>query len=349
MGKYKTHEEFINEIKEKYGDEYEVLGEYTGAKNKILVRHNNDSCNNFKFDILPTRLISTTRIKIKCPCCSGSNKKVGNHFTFIEKVKEAVGDEYEVLGEYVDTKTKIQMKHVKCGTTWMVTPNSFIRLNKPSRCPNCARGGSKKSTNYFIEKVKEAVGDEYEVLGEYEGYDKKILMRHKNCNCNLEITPSSFLGNKSRCNNPKCKMERKLILLEKERKVNSDKFIKRFREEVDTIQRYEIISEYINAKEKLDIKDNLCGCTFQSSPNNLLQGKGCPICSAKRSSFIRNKDKLKGNSEYFNYIIKSFSHIGDDDNYYFFSINTFTSEIKILTLDSIELEYLTKQKRKELN
>lgn len=36
----KTNQEFINEMKEKYGNEYTVLGEYQNNKTSILIRHN---------------------------------------------------------------------------------------------------------------------------------------------------------------------------------------------------------------------------------------------------------------------------------------------------------------------
>ena len=40
MSKRKTHEEFVEEVEEKYKGEYTVLGQYTNNKNKILMRHN---------------------------------------------------------------------------------------------------------------------------------------------------------------------------------------------------------------------------------------------------------------------------------------------------------------------
>lgn len=36
----KTHEQYVYEISNKYGNEFDVIGEYTGGKNEILIKHN---------------------------------------------------------------------------------------------------------------------------------------------------------------------------------------------------------------------------------------------------------------------------------------------------------------------
>lgn len=36
----KTHEQFVEEVRQQRGDEYTVLGQYKGNKTKILMKHN---------------------------------------------------------------------------------------------------------------------------------------------------------------------------------------------------------------------------------------------------------------------------------------------------------------------
>ena len=52
-----------------------------------------------------------------------------------KKLKKLVGNDYEVLGEYIDNKHNIRMKHMECGHEWDVRPNNFFSLN--TRCPLC--------------------------------------------------------------------------------------------------------------------------------------------------------------------------------------------------------------------
>lgn len=81
-----------------------------------------------------------------CAVCSGKLKK--NTEKFKKEVYNLVKDEYEVLGEYIDTDTYIRMKHNKCNTIYKVRPNDF--LNSDNRCPSCFSNISNASK--FIEQ-----------------------------------------------------------------------------------------------------------------------------------------------------------------------------------------------------
>ena len=56
------------------------------------------------------------------------------HAEFVTEVESLVGDEYEVLGEYVYSLTNILIKHNECGTDYEVIPNNFLRGR---RCYTC--------------------------------------------------------------------------------------------------------------------------------------------------------------------------------------------------------------------
>ena len=91
---------------------------------------------------------------------------------FKRKIMVSLGPEYEVLGEYVNNRTKIKMKHLKCEHEWECLPMTLTR-KKPTRCPNCF-GTPKKTHEKFVQEVKDLVGDEYSVLGLYKGGKEKI-------------------------------------------------------------------------------------------------------------------------------------------------------------------------------
>ena len=44
---------------------------------------------------------------------------------FKEEVYDLVGDEYEVIGEYVNSQEKIMMRHNVCGCEYPVLPSMF--------------------------------------------------------------------------------------------------------------------------------------------------------------------------------------------------------------------------------
>jgi len=69
------------------------------------------------------------------------------------EVKELVGDDYIVLGEYTGAFDKITHKHVECGTEYPVSPNKFLFGR---RCPVCANNGTsemEKELNAYVSSI----------------------------------------------------------------------------------------------------------------------------------------------------------------------------------------------------
>ncbi len=81
----------------------------------------------FKYEVDPNTFLQGHR----CPKCAGTMKK--NTEQFKKEVCDLVGEEYTVLGEYKNSKTKIKIKHNKCGYEYEVTPNSFLRGRRCNR------------------------------------------------------------------------------------------------------------------------------------------------------------------------------------------------------------------------
>ena len=196
MAKKKTHEEFVQEVKKLSNNEYEVLETYKGSNYKILLKHN--KCNN-EWRILPYNFLKGQR----CPYCANKKKsyiprpKTNKKKTtkqFKQEVSNLVGVEYEVLGEYINNKTKLLMKHNKCSNEYYVTPHDF--LMKKGNCPYCA-GHKKKTKNEFIQEVHNLTNNEYEVLGEYINARTKTLIKHNKCGHEYYIRPNEFIqGNR---------------------------------------------------------------------------------------------------------------------------------------------------------
>ena len=74
---------------------------------------------------------------------------------FQQEVFDLVGNEYTFLDTYVNKRTKIRVKHNKCGHVYAVLPTNFLR---GSRCPSCF-GTPKKTDAQFIHEVKSLVGN----------------------------------------------------------------------------------------------------------------------------------------------------------------------------------------------
>lgn len=248
-----------------------MLGEYVNSRKKVLFRHK--TCG-YSFQMAPNNFVQGNR----CPNCSKLIRYTTESFR--KKVAELVGNEYIVLGEFVNTQTKIHMLHNICGTEFDITPSSFIQGH---RCAKCS-GVMKYTTDSFKKKVTELVGDEFVVLGDYVNNKTKIKMLHTICGYEYEMKPNHFLMG-IRC--PQCSGRQKLT---------TDVFIARVKNQVG--EEYSVIGEYTNLKTKITMKHNVCGCIYDVTPSNFLEGHGCPDCYKTipytTSSFIDKVDELVG-------------------------------------------------------
>lgn len=108
-------------------------------------------------------------------------------------LKPKIQKEYVVIESH---KNNLKVKHIRCGNEYVVSPRKFSRIKD---CPACI---VQKLHDKFIKDVQEAVGQEYEVVTQYERATKTICMWHKRCKSYFYVKPSSFLKGKrcSRCN-----------------------------------------------------------------------------------------------------------------------------------------------------
>ena len=79
----------------------------------------------------------------RCPKCNKAkyfSKKTEDKFK--KDVFDVVGDEYTVIGKYINKDTKIELLHNICGNIYTVTPGHF--LNTGCRCTYCKQGSRGK-------------------------------------------------------------------------------------------------------------------------------------------------------------------------------------------------------------
>ena len=143
----KTNEEFLEEVGEQVGEEYTFLEPYKKSNNHIWVLHN--ECGH-EYKVTPNSFLSGSR----CGVCAQENlisKLRRTQEEFVDEVRGLVGEEYVVLGEYVNSNTKVPMRHEVCGKDFDMRPSQF--LNRGTRCPHCSESkGEKEIGKTLVEK-----------------------------------------------------------------------------------------------------------------------------------------------------------------------------------------------------
>lgn len=256
--KAKKFKEIKDKLHKKYGDDYTVLDtEYKTLNTKMRVRHN--VCGH----VISVSMHLLLRQPI-CSFCHGGVKS--NNKKFMKRVKELVGDEYVFLDPYVNSATKIRVRHNRCGYVYKARPNDF--LQGYGRCPKCSNIVHRTIESYKKE-IWDLYGGEYTVLGEYKSRTDEIKIRHNVCGY-VWNPPAKSLLNGHGC--PMCAHNIHLTINQLK-----DKIEEQYGDE------YSILSEdYDNVHSYIEVKHNKCGHTWRAKVNNLLYGYGCPYCSQSR-------------------------------------------------------------------
>lgn len=150
-GVYKlTHDEVCERIRKLFGNEYTLLTKYKNSWTTVKIRHNNEECGNYEWDIYVHNL---THKKQKCPKCA--RNAPSNTEEFRQRIDDLTGGEYTVLGEYRNADTPILIKHnnLECNNhEWSVVPFNFT--THVSRCPICNQSRGEKRIFDFLIKNK---------------------------------------------------------------------------------------------------------------------------------------------------------------------------------------------------
>lgn len=173
-----SHEEFVQALKT-ISPSIEILGQYHNAKGKIRVRCK--TCG-YEWDTIPTLLLNGSR----CRSCIGLKRKTSEQFkTELNDINPTI----EVLGEYINTHTKIKVRSKTCGHEWETSPSSLLR---GSKCPICA-GNQRKTHKQFIDEMR-LVNPSITIVGTYSNATTKIEVCCNICGRAFYMTPNHLLN-----------------------------------------------------------------------------------------------------------------------------------------------------------
>ena len=221
--------------------------------------------------------------------------KDGKTKIFIRKALRKHGDRYDYSNVvYVKNDVKVEIIcRIKGHKPFPQTPNNHLRGQGCKVCGNIQGHEKQKSTlEEFIENAKLIHGDLYDYSKVvYVNDATKILIicktcKNKNRPYEFEQTPNKHLSGKGcrLCAIEKRANKRRMTLAEFIEKANK----------VQGLGKYDYSKvNYINAHTKVIIICPKHG-GFPQTPNNHLNGQGCPIC-----------DESKGEIEVYNFLMNN--------------------------------------------
>lgn len=213
------------------------------------------------------------------------------HTEFINKINK-INSNIKIIGEYIDSKTKIKCKCLIDGNEWEANPKDLVQ---GTGCPLCRNISNhkrfSKSDKTFKKEVSE-INPNIEVIGTYQNRRTKIKFKCKKCEYIWEAIPSNILRGAG-C--PKCAKRVKPNPLD-------------FKNEIETkIDSITLLSDYVDSKTKIKCKCNIHNEVWETLPNNLKKGnKNCSKClkqkaieyhSSTHEEFLEKLRKINQNIE----------------------------------------------------
>lgn len=195
MSKKKTHEEYVEELKIK-NPNIEVIGAYVNANTNII---HHCLLHDVFWETKPSRVLDGHG----CKKCRIEKFKMSNTKTQDEYIKEVKlkNPNIEVIGEYVDARTKILHKCLIHNVIWNTLPNSIL---KGCGCRQCLkekiRDKNGTSHNEYVIKLSN-INSNIIALEEYLNTEIKIKHKCKVCRHEWKVKPGNLLAGKG-C--PKC-------------------------------------------------------------------------------------------------------------------------------------------------
>lgn len=199
-----------------------------------------------------------------------SNKKKSQD-EYIEDVKIR-NQNFEVVGLYINAKTKIEHKCTVCGKINKLIPSLVLN---GSGCPSCDLIKRTYSHEEYVNKVYN-INKGIEITSQYTRSNKNVELRCLKCGFEKEIQASALLKT---FNCPKCHIAYN----------SKQKFLKKLQK-----SNYELIGEYNHQKNYMDFKCKKCKNVFHITGETALHNKKCVFCS--------KQDKMKTHEEFINEI-----------------------------------------------
>lgn len=132
----------------------------------------------------------------------------------------------------------------------------------------------KRTKEEFQQLLNEKFGPIYEVIGDYTDSQTKVWVHCKVCGNDFYKKPNKMTSCSEGC----------YFCSKKNWHKTTESFQSELNERFPNT--YEVLTEYVKARQPLLVKRIPCGHIYRVSPDNLLRGKGCALCTIRQSHYM---------------------------------------------------------------
>lgn len=250
--KKRTHSEYVSEVN-LISSNIEVVDQYVGALTKI--KHRCKICGH-EWNVKPNSVLNGKG----CPECAKLQRARSNTKTNEQFVSEVamINQNIEVIGQYINSNAKIEIKCKLCGHVWLVRSADILMGHG---CPKCSHKAMTKTQDKYVADLA-IVNRDIKVIGKYINAYTKIKHLCLKCEHEWDAEPNAILhGN--HC--PYCSTRRK----------SHEQYIAELAIKNPNIK---VVGEYINANANIAHRCTVCGYEWSIKPSHALHGLRCPSC-----------------------------------------------------------------------
>lgn len=266
MSKKKTHEQFLEELKDKNKnfENIEFLSKYNGVKNKIKCKCK--QCGT-EWETTPDAL----KMGTGCPECARDKIRIASTRTLESFLSELYQkrDDVEYVSGYVNTKKKATFK---CKKHNLIFENAPERILKGAMCPLC-----RKEKPQYNKLTKGEINKRFsplkvEMIGKYINSKTPTTFKCKICGntftSKYELVKEWKIAGCEKCSN------------KTNSKNSEDKINNRIKKLKSKKSKYVKIISYDENFEKIKCQCLLCGETYETSYYSLVNGCMHKVCAS---------------------------------------------------------------------
>lgn len=137
--------------------------------------------------------------KNSCPKCEGGRVRY-THETFKDEIYRIFEDEYTLISEFINTSTKVKIRHNKCGKVRESFPNHLLKGTECRSCKLIEIHKGRIGVEHFLKELHSTPdGNEYKLVGDYINGTTKIELLHTVCGKSIFSTPVNIIRSGTRC------------------------------------------------------------------------------------------------------------------------------------------------------